>query len=413
MAQIKEKIKLLVVADGHYYIDKQQNVYVESVFDYSFYARYLSVFDSVYAIIRAEQVDTAPAHCKLAGGPNVHFLPIPPSRGVKQFAKNYWINRRLIKQYVRRCDCAIFRVPGVVANTALPIFAKTGKPYALEVVVDPWEYFAKGTSGGLIRPIVRYKWTHDLKKMCRNAFGVSYVTQYYLQKRYPCQALLSGTTSYFTGSYSSVELPDNAFATPKVYTPKEKFIISHVANAFTGYGKGHIVLMQAVKKVLDAGYDVDVWFVGDGPLRPEFERIAQDLGIQAHVQFLGRMASGAEVREKIRASDLFVFPTRAEGLPRVILEAMAEGIPVISSPVCGIPEILPPECLVDYNDVQGYADSIIRLITHPELMAAQSNRNLEVAKQYKSSILSKKRKEFYQKLLNSCEQQEKIKNYEN
>ena len=57
-------MKLLVVADGHYYIDKQKNVYVESVFDYSFYARYLSVFDSVYAIVRAEHVDSTPQNCK-------------------------------------------------------------------------------------------------------------------------------------------------------------------------------------------------------------------------------------------------------------------------------------------------------------------------------------------------------------
>ena len=391
-------MKLLVVADGHYYIDKEQNVYVESVFDYSFYARYLSVFEEVYALVRAEQVETAPKNCKLASGQGVHFLPIPPSRGLKQFVKNYFINRRLIKEYVKQCDCAIFRVPGVVANTALPIFVKTGKPYALEVVVDPWEYFAKGTSGGFIRPIVRRVWTHTLKKRCRQSMGVSYVTESYLQKKYPCKALIDGKGPYFTASYSSVELPDDKFAEPKVYTPKKKHIIAHVSNAFTGYGKGHVVLMRAIKKVLDAGYDVDAWFVGDGPLRPVFEQMAADLGIKEHVCFLGRMASGAEVREKIRAADLFVFPTRAEGLPRVILEAMAEGIPAIASPVCGIPEILPPECLVAYDDVQGYADAIIRLITHPEVMTAQSERNIEVAKRYKSSILNTKRKGFYQKL---------------
>lgn len=391
-------MKLLVVADGHYYLDKQGNCYVESVFDYAFYARYLSVFEEVYALVRAEQVETAPATCKLASGPNVHFLPIPPSRGVKQFAQNYFTTRKLIQEYVKQCDCAIFRVPGVVANAALPIFAKTGKPYALEVVVDPWEYFAKGTSGGLVRPVVRRVWTRTLKKMCRDAVGVSYVTEFYLQKKYPCQALFGAKEPYFTASYSSVELPDDKFAEPKVYTPKKKYTIAHVANAFTGYGKGHVVLMQALQKVLAAGYDVDVWFVGDGPLRGEFEKIAHDLGIDTHVSFLGRLASGAEVREKIHAADLFVFPTRAEGLPRVILEAMAEGIPAIASPVCGIPEILPPECLVNYDDPQGYAKAIIGLITHPDVMTAQSKRNLEVAKRYKSSILNEKRKGFYAQL---------------
>ena len=396
-------MKLLVVADGHYYIDKQGNCYVESVFDYTFYARYLSVFDEVYALVRAEQVETVPQNCKIASGPNVHFLPIPPSRGVKQFVKNYFASQRLIKDYVKQCDCAVFRVPGVLANMALPIFAKTEKPYAIEVVVDPWEYFAKGINSGLVRPIVRRVWTHSLKKMCLEAPGVSYVTESYLQKKYPCKALLGGKEPYFTASYSSVELPDDKFAEPKIYTPKNKHIIAHVANAFTGYGKGHVVLMQAVKKVLDAGHDVDVWFVGDGPLRPVFEQMAVRLEIKEHVRFLGRLSGGEEVREKIRTSDLFVFPTRAEGLPRVILEAMAEGIPVLSSPVCGIPEILPEECLIHYDDPQSYADAIIHLIMHPEQMTEQSKRNIEVAKGYKSSILNKKRKGFYQKLRDIAE----------
>lgn len=391
-------MKLLLVADGHYYLDKQGNCYVESVFDYAFYARYLSVFEEVYALVRAQQVETAPATCKLASGPHVHFLPIPPSRGLKQFAKNYFTNRKLIKEYVKLCDCAVFRVSGVVSNMVLPIFARTKKPYALEVLGDPWEFLAKGTVCGITRPIIRVAWTYNLKKVCRKALGVLYVTQHYLQKKYPCQALLTGKSPYFTTACSDVELPDNAFAEPKTYTQKEKFIISHVANAFTGYGKGHVVLIQAVKKVLDAGYKVDVWFVGDGPLRPVFEQMAADLGIKEHVLFWGRMASGTEVREKIRHTDLFVFPTKAEGLPRVILEAMAEGIPVISSPVCGIPELLPSTCLVNYDDIQGYADAIINLITNPEIMHAQGKHNLEIAKQYKKSALKEKWENFYKKL---------------
>ena len=391
-------MKLLVVADGHYYIDKEKEMYVESVFDYSFYARYLSVFDEVYAIVRADRVDKAPSGCRMASGPNVTFLPIPPSKGIKQFALNYLENRRLIKEYIRGFECAIFRIPGVVANMVMPAFAKTGKPFAIEVVVDPWEYFAKGTVKGITRPFVRYIWTHSLKKACMRANGVAYVTQHYLQEKYPCRAILTPGEGYFTGSYSSVELPDDKFGTTKIYEKKDKHIITHVANAFTGYGKGHLTLMRAAKEVLDSGYDIDVWFVGDGPLKGEFEHIAEELGIQQHTKFLGRMPSGDVVRERIKESDLFVFPTRAEGLPRVILEAMAEGIPVISSPVCGIPEILPNECLVDYDDFHGYAVAIIQMINIPELMTGYSKRNLEVSKEFKSSILNERRREFYLRL---------------
>lgn len=391
-------MKLLVVADGHYYMDKEQNVYVESVFAYSFYARYLSAFEDVYAIVRAETVETAPAGCKKASGPHVHFLPIPPSKGVKQFALNYFETQKRIRQYVKEFPCAIFRIPGVVANAVLPVFRKTGKPYAVEVVVDPWEYFAKGTVQGITRPFVRRVWTRSLKKECLRADGVSYVTERYLQEKYPCRAILRPDDRCFTGSYSSVELPDDTFAAPRTFVRKEKYILSHVANAFTGYGKGHLTLLRAAREVLQRGCNVDVWFAGDGPLRGTFEEKARELGIADHVQFLGHLPSGDAVREKIRQSDLFVFPTKAEGLPRVILEAMAEGIPVISSPVCGIPEILPQDCLVDSDDAHGYAEAILQMLDDPARMAAYSERNLAVARGYRSSVLRARRTEFYRRL---------------
>lgn len=396
-------MNLLLVADGHYYIEKNGDVYVESVFDYSFYSRYLSTFEEVYAIVRAENVDVAPSNSKLASGNNVRFLPIPASRGVKEYLKNYLKDRKLIKQYIKEFDCAIFRVPGVVANTVQPLFSKTKKPYAIEVIVDPWEYYSKGTVKSITRPLVRLLWTYSLKKMCLDANGVSYVTKQYLQEKYPCKAILNDEGSCFTTSYSSVELPDDSFCNPRTYTSKSKYIISHVANAFTGYGKGHVTLMKAAKIVLENGYDIDVWFIGDGTLRPTFESISHDLGISEHVKFLGRMPSGDKVREKIRESDLFVFPTMAEGLPRVVLEAMAEGLPVISSPVCGIPEILPKECLVEYYDYQKYAKAIINMINSPETMTSYSRINLEVSKNFSNSILTAKRNVFYGKLRSLAE----------
>ena len=77
---------------------------------------------------------------------------------------------------------------------------------------------------------------------------------------------------------------------------------------------------------------------------------------------------------------------------------MAEGLPVISAPTCGIPEILPKKCLVSYENYAGYAEAIVRLINNPDLMTKYSMRNINVAKEYKSSILNERRKSFYETL---------------
>lgn len=390
-------MKVLVVADGHYYVDGNDNVYVDTVFDYNFYARYLTVFDDVYAIVRAEKVTEAPKGSKIASGNGVHFLFVPPSTGFIEHIKVMRETHKMIEKYILEFDKAIIRVPGVIANQVYSQYSKfKEKKLALEVVVDPWEYFAPGTVKYKTRPIIRYWWTRQLKKMCLRADGVSYVTEEYLQKKYPCKALIDGKG--FTSSYSSVELPDEEYKQPKIYSKKDRYLISHVASNFATMGKGHIPLMNAVKIIRDKGYDVNVEFIGDGPLKNYFVQYANKLGVANSVNFVGLLASGKAVRERIGRSDLFVFPTRAEGLPRVVLEAMAEGLPVISSPTCGIPEIIPNEYLVPYEDYNLLASVIIRLIMNPELMNEASFRNLEISRKYSKTELMKRRSAFYNKL---------------
>lgn len=390
-------MKVLVVADGHYYMDSDDKIYVDSVFDYNFYARYLTAFEDVYAIVRAERVSEIPKGSKIASGKGVHFLLVPPSVGLVEHLKVMRKTHKLIEQYIQDFDKAIIRVPGVIANQVYNQYSKhKEKKLALEVVVDPWEYFAPGTVNYKTRPIFRYWWTKQLKKMCLRADGVSYVTEEYLQKKYPCKAIIDGTG--FTSSYSSVELPDEDFKQPKIYKKKDKYVISHVASNFATMGKGHVPLMKAIKVVREKGFDVNVEFIGDGPLRSYFMRYAEDLGITENVDFVGLLTSGNAVRERIGASDLFVFPTRAEGLPRVVLEAMAEGLPVISTPTCGIPEIIPSDYLVPYEDYKLLASTIIKFLESPKLMNEASIRNLEVSKKYSKSELMKKRKDFYNQL---------------
>ena len=390
-------MKVLVVADGHYYIDSSNVVYVDAVFDYSFYSRYLTVFDEVYAIVRAEKVTEVPNGVKVASGKGVHFLFVPPSIGVIGHLKVRNKTHKLIDEYIKDFDKAIIRVPGVIANQVYGQYVKhKEKKLAIEVVVDPWEYFAPGTVKYITRPVFRYLWTKQLKQMCLMADGVSYVTEKYLQEKYPCKAIIG--KGGFTSHYSSVELPDEDFKQPKEYVKKDVYTITHVAASFTSMGKGHVPLMDALKIVLRKGYNVKVVFIGDGPLKSYFTQYAQEQGIKDYVTFTGLLASGKAVRERIGASDMLVFPTRAEGLPRVVLEAMAEGLPVISTPTCGIPEIIPPEYLVPYEDSKLLASTIIKFIDNPELMTEASERNLEVAKQYSKSKLMARRIEFYNKL---------------
>jgi colanic acid/amylovoran biosynthesis glycosyltransferase len=103
--------------------------------------------------------------------------------------------------------------------------------------------------------------------------------------------------------------------------------------------KGQLLLLDAVNQLVNRGLKFKLVLVGDGELRPELEAAIDRMGLHDSVEILG-WASSLEVRRQILAARALVLPSFAEGLPVVIMEALALGRPVISTYVAGIPELV-------------------------------------------------------------------------
>lgn len=105
--------------------------------------------------------------------------------------------------------------------------------------------------------------------------------------------------------------------------------------------KGQLLLLEAARELLRNGVPFTLSLVGDGEMRPEVERRIATYGLGARVHVTG-WASEARVRSELREARALVLPSFAEGLPVVIMEALALGRPVISTYVAGIPELVVP-----------------------------------------------------------------------
>lgn len=106
--------------------------------------------------------------------------------------------------------------------------------------------------------------------------------------------------------------------------------------------KGQLLLVDAVAQLKKQGIHVDLVLAGDGPMRPEIERRVRDCGLQDKVRITGWINSD-RVREEILAARAMVLPSFAEGLPVVLMEALALGRPVITTYIAGIPELVTHE----------------------------------------------------------------------
>jgi colanic acid/amylovoran biosynthesis glycosyltransferase len=108
-----------------------------------------------------------------------------------------------------------------------------------------------------------------------------------------------------------------------------------------GEQKGHMLLLEAVRQLAAEELNFKLVLVGDGPLRENIETEIAKSNLQDYIEITG-WASSTEVRQQILASRALVLPSFAEGLPVVIMEALALGRPVISTYVAGIPELVEP-----------------------------------------------------------------------
>lgn len=103
--------------------------------------------------------------------------------------------------------------------------------------------------------------------------------------------------------------------------------------------KGHAGLLGAVAGLLRRGVPLRLTLVGDGPETEPLQQLVGDLAIAEHVTFAGRLDEAGTLR-RIAASDLLVLASFMEGLPIVLMEAMALNVPVVASRVAGIPELV-------------------------------------------------------------------------
>jgi len=133
--------------------------------------------------------------------------------------------------------------------------------------------------------------------------------------------------------------------------------------------KAQVLLVQACAQLRDEGLAFNLTLVGDGPDRERIERAIAERSLGDRVHLTGSLNQAA-VRAHFAAADIFVLPSLAEGIPVVLMEAMSSGVPCISTPVNGIPELIEngrTGLLATPGDVDSLTTQLRRLIEEPAL----------------------------------------------
>ena len=365
-------------------------LWTQAAFAYPFWTRYLDVFAAVRPCARVQDVPAVPSDWLRADGPGVVFAPVPHYLGPLEYARKRGAVRAAVSAAVSVPGAVILRVPSQLAVPARA--ALRGRPYAVEVVGDPYDVFAPGAVRHPLRPYFRWSFARQLRAQCAGACAAAYVTREALQRRYP------PAPGAFTTHYSSVELPDAAFVpAPRPPRAAGPFTVVTVGSLAQLY-KAPDVLIEAAALCVQDGLDLRLVLVGDGRHRPELEALAAARGLAERVTFAGQLTAGAAVRAQLDQADLFALPSRTEGLPRALVEALARGLPCIGSTAGGIPELLPPEDMVPPGDAPALAALMAAVLRDPARRARMAARGHETARAYHEDILRQRRVAFYREV---------------
>ena len=358
----------------------------------SFYSNPLSVMLHRYSVICDEIVCLAkinrierPTH-NLIEYSNVTFVEAPEFNSHVSLLSYYKVKRK-IEERLMECDICIVHVHTSFASTMTADAARElGIPCLHVVVGCAWDaMWNHSLKGKLIAPLIWW----NLKRIQQYARYSIYVTHDFLQRRYP--------TPYKFISCSNVELPDKgnnilADRIKQIEYPKQRLKVATLAAIDVRY-KGQQYVIKALALLRQQGIEMEYHLVGTGT--GEYLRnVAKKSGVEDLVFFEGALPH-SEIAAFLDAIDIYIQPSKQEGLPRSVIEAMSRGCLCVGSKIAGIPELLPTEYLFNSGNVIQIA-RILAGIDRNQL-EEQAKRNIKKSDLYVSSILNERRRAFLEK----------------
>lgn len=292
-------------------------------------------------------------------------------------------NKEVVKKIILSSDLVFVKMPSfTIGRYALKLLNKCNVKYVTEVVGDAFDIYWYYNLKGKILAIPNYLIS---KYYIRRSKNVIYVTDSFLQKRYPTNGL---SLSCSNVRIDISEKREDFFSDGSIINIGT---ISPVDRVF----RGQDTVLKAISLLKKHGLNIKYFLVGGGnPKR--LQKIAKQLAIEDQVFFLGELTHD-KVISFLDTINIYVHPSKAEGLPRALIEAMSRGKLSIGAKTGGIPELLSDEYLFKKGDYHKLCHILERI--NKEDLIIQGDLNYLKSLQFKKSILDSKRMNFVDKIV--------------
>lgn len=374
--------KVLFVHDGPILGNKDQTVFYGVHYNDEIIERYSYFGSTVSFLMRYQEIEDAEAvrYSKITH-PSFNFIDLPNFKSIKTYHKKA-NSITIIKKAVDDHDVIILRLPSAAGAIAYEYAKSINKPILIELVACVydalWNYDWRG------KLLANYK----LKKyqvILKNASHTIYVTSEFLQKRYPTKGKSIGCSDVVLKDIDTTVLKKRLL---KIENSQEPLVLGTVAAIDVPYkGQADVINVIAKGNKKKLFYQI----VGQGNSN-KLQNLVDQNQLQNEVQILGSL-SHDQVFEFIDTIDLYIQPSKQEGLPRAVIEAMSRACPVIGSNIAGIPELINKAALFEAGNLDEINNVIAQI--DKNILGQWAEENFNKAAAFKRKTLDGKRKQFY------------------
>ena len=385
-------MKILFAHNGPLLVDDNKKYYNRSMGD-NLIRRYKLLGKQVTLLMRKSVISSSEIiKIPEIKDPDFRFIEVPDMMSMKTRFLNKNKIKSIIREAVQSHDILIARTPSYVGNLALKYAKELNKPYIVEFVACPWDaMWNYNWKGKLLAPYAYFKnrWA------IYDSSNVIYVTNKFLQHRYPTKGMAFSISNVEINEVSE-DVLNKRIKKIEQLDLNGPIFIGTAANIDVPY-KGQVDVINALYLLSQLGETRFRYrIVGAG--NPErLQNIIKKLEMQQYVSIEGPIKHSS-ILSFYDELDIYIQPSKQEGLPRSVIEAMSRGCPVIGAKTGGIPELLDDQMIYKKGKIKQLAEKL-QMIINKQILIEHSKRNFEHSKRYEISIINEKRRECYDAFL--------------
>lgn len=386
-------MKLLLAYKFNFIRDKEENIYAYGAIDNDLFERYSNLSDNLTILSNFDKkeynVELLKRSFNTIKTSNKKIIEVP-----NLYSSNYtYLNPiirhkidKIIEKSVVESDAIIIRVPSFIGYKVAKFAKKHNKPYLIEIVGcardSLWYHSIKGK-------LIAFSNFFSMRKSVKKAPFALYVTNMFLQHRYPNNGVNIGCSDVALLETNNQVLEQRLKKINEM-TETQTIVLGTTAAVNVRY-KGQQYVIKAISKLNKEGYNFEYHLVGGGD-NSYLKAMAKKYKIEDKVKFLGTYTH-KEVFDFLDMIDVYIQPSKLEGLPRSLVEAMSRGCPSLGSNVGGIPELLDKKNIFKKNSSKEIY-VLLKQINRESLMN-EAKHNFKKAQEYNKDALNKKREAFY------------------